>query len=388
MLSTELEQSTPSELLLLQKYVKLGQKHLEKHLTEEELSSLSSLGKIEKHTEEEMSADRPEFVGNTSMILNSVFTAILGMWLGISGFLGFHLDSPWLFFSLLAFCGLLGAFLGFQSNKLIKYKAQNSIDQRKTKNIELNLLKIINRNRENEIREKIHSLDQLLKEMKIQGADLSELSMQEFNDYEICLNWLSQTDRAVKDLYQNKVVSQAFLAEVEEVKTFLNNHLTNDQKRKKEGALGMIQKLSSSPIQPSMPTQSWIQANFQTLIVSLTPVLLGGFSSLFVYLGGATRIADDMGQRNLFHFLNQPHVKYTELVIALSITAYFGFTFLYMNRKAFRREQELAKIQTLLTREETKLELLDDKFLKIKQIEQIMKPICKLHQFLKKIIKE
>jgi hypothetical protein len=386
-MKSELSQLTPSELLLLQKHLKLGKKHLLRRLNDEEISYLFGLEKIDLQTQKKLGVYAPEFLGNMSLALNSIFTAILGTWSGMSGLLKFKLSLP-IFFSLLAFCTLIGGWIGFNHYKLIKKTTDDALEKEKSRVVEIQILKILNHQRKAEINRKIVEINEILQCLKIEGIELLDSLNHQLNDYEICLNWLNQTEKALKELHSDELSTDVFFAEIEKTKTLLQEQLLENSKRKEGAVVEILRKLGAAPIQPHVSIQNWLKSNFRNLIVSLTPVIFGGFSSLFVYLGGAPKLAEETGLSNLASFLGNPEVKYIELAIAACITVYFSLAFLYVNHHAFKRDQELAKTEVLLDREETKLDLLDDKLLKIKQIAEFMKPLENVYSVLKKLTQE
>lgn len=383
---SDLKHFAPLELLLLYKHVKLGKKHLRHWLSEEEIAEILALTREDQETEREIKADTSEVIGGVSLVLNTIFTATFGAWMGISGFLKLSLNKPFLFFSLLLFCSLVGGYIGFFQYQFTKKAAQNAVDQKQMKEIELSILKTLKFHRSSEMEHKRHDLNDLLKKLHIDGMELLDIPAEEFDDHEVCLNWLNQIDRAIKDLEKNKEMAHFFSTEVKAVKSALEEAKARDQKRKKGLIAHIVHKLTDSLAHPPLPSSSWVRDHSRQILISLTPVLLGGFSSLFVYLGGAPRIAEEMSQTKLYEFLSQPVVKYTELVMAIGMTCFFAYSSVHSNWKSFKRDQEWKKITALTTREETDLQLMDDQFLKMKQVEDVMKPIGRMYLAFKKLL--
>lgn len=384
--ANELKQLSPLELLLVHKHIKLGKKHLHEWLSDEEMEQLLLLVKKDKEAEKGMDADTPEFVGRISLALNTIFTATFGAWMGVSGFMDLSLNKPFLFFSLLGFATLMGGLIGFHNYQYTRKEAKNAIEEKQIKMITTNILKTLNQYREEELENKFSNLNEILKKLQISGIELLNLPPHEFNDHKVCLNWLYQTDRAIKDLEKNEQMAHLFSAEIKAVQTSLEGDIDRDNRRKKAFSSSVIHKLTGYSIQPPARTPSWVRTNFRSIFISMIPVMLGGFSSFFVYIGGAPRIAQEMSQTELYTFLVQPKVKYIELVTALGMTLFFAYSSVYLNWKAFKRDQELKKIDAIVMKEEMQLELIDDKFLKVKQVEDVMKPISRLYTAFKKMI--
>ncbi len=385
MLNQTLEQLTPIELLLLQKHVKKGKEHLKKWLSNQEVSELFQLGKIDSESKKAVDADKTEFLGSITAVLNTVLTATLGAWMGVSAFTGFHTNSASFFYGILSSCIALGAFVGYENYKMTKNTAKEAVEKERIKTVELNILTELNHKRSVEIREKIRELDQMLTEMNIKGIEAVERPSNELNDHEVCLNWLNQADKVVRELDEKGPFSLLFTTELDQARFLLLAALAEDQGKNKQAATQILTKLADASYQPRVDMGWWITSNFRSIVLSLIPTLFGVFSSLFVYLEGAPKLAQQMGQYDLYFYLNRVDVKEMELKGAIAITIYFCLAALYNNWKAFKRDQELSNMDTLLTREETKLELQDDKFLKLKRIDAVIKPLYRLYTSLKKI---
>jgi hypothetical protein len=381
-----ISQLTPTELLLLQRHLKLGKSHLKKYLSPKEISVLFSISNLDQETERQIEADTPEMVGGISLILNSVFTAILGAWTGTSGFLELSLDRPLYFYLVVLACLIVGGFVGYHNFQFMRKNAQEALEQEESKAIELNLLKIINQRRETEIAEKWNELKAILTKLGIQGIGLLDQPLEELNDHEVCLKWLDQAYRSVEQLEKGPSLARVFVAEIDDAKSSLSKELAVDQKQRK-GIYGtMIGKLTAAPLSSTYRQRPWLIANFRSIVVSFIPALLGGFSSLCVYLSGAPRLAEEMEKNELYHFLSIPEVKYIELAIAIGITFFFAYSSAHSNWKSFQRDEKLNEIQSRVTKEETRLGLADDRLLKIKQISNVMKPIYRLYQALNKLV--
>lgn len=386
MLQEEIEKLTPIELIVLQKHVKLGKEHLEESLKEQEVGRLYELGELYKTTEKKVGNDLPEFVGSLTLALNTVFTTVLGGWMGLSGFLEYGQNAFPLLVPILFVCAFLGSLVGFLNYRSTKKNGERTIEKLKFKTIELNILKKLNNHREKEIREKIQAIHEYLRPFQIKGLEALELSAKDFNDHEVCLSWLGQVEHAVKDFRNHELLARSFFYELQEIRASVEEDLKEFQKRKNREAIRLVDKLGTSSLKAPIPSlRSWIRARLRFLITSFIPTLFGGFSSLFVYFGGAPKMAREMGRGDLFQFLSDLHTKHIEVGIALCITVYFAYSFLHLNMKMFQRDREVYKMDCLIANEEVKLELLDDRFLKIKRIEEVMKPMAHLHRAFKRI---
>jgi TRAP-type C4-dicarboxylate transport system permease small subunit len=72
-------------------------------------------------------------------------------------------------------------------------------------------------------------------------------------------------------------------------------------------------------------------------------------------VGGIPNIARELGFVNLANFLIQPTSRVVEIAIALLITCYFAFSFIYSSKKNWQRQTVLEQIKTELLDLETQL---------------------------------
>jgi hypothetical protein len=328
----QLAHLTPIELLLLQKHIKLGKEHLSQTLSSKEIAELFDLTAFDKQTEQTISTDALEISGKMSLAINTIFTSTLGLWMGLSGFLRYSLDSIGIFVLILLFATFVGGSIGFLNYQITKKEACKSIENKKKKTIEILILKNLNQQRKKQINDKVQEIESILKNLKIK--DRLDLADPQFNDHQICLKWLNQID--IQEIQEKKEIGAAFKSQLEAVKKGLQEHLARDQKNRESGLAKMIQKLKKSSIHPSIVTWgSWIRKNIRQIIVSLAPIGLSSFSSAFVYFDGAPRIAKEMGETELYQFLTQPFIRYLEIGVALCISIYFVIAFFQVNLKAF-----------------------------------------------------
>ena len=345
-----LHELAPADLLLLQKHVKLGKKHLENCLTQEEVDTIFDWIKLDPEIEEMLSSSSLETTGHVSLAFNTILTSILGFWLGLSSLLNWKLLSSATLITVLLLSFSVGGYIGFQAIVFRRRMTQNLLDKRKFKHLEIQIVKKVNAVREKELNEVRSSLSSLL-----QNANVN-VSPQTLAD--------SKTD--VNKLYWESISS---LKETDPIRDQMEKKIRLDQKYNRDHQVfkKISKKLSQSSISNPINLKSWIQGNFNRLIIELFPTILGGASSLFVYIGGTQALTEELGHSPWIDFLEKPSVKIAELVLVWFITLYFGFSYFWMNRKAFKREQEMAKTDAELIEEEKRLDSLSTRLLNIKE---------------------
>src|SRR4051812_5405172 len=77
----------PTDLLLLQKHIKLGKKHLERCISPQEIDAIFACVPCPRKAEEALAATPMEVVSQVVVVCNTVLTATLGLWFGLTGLL-------------------------------------------------------------------------------------------------------------------------------------------------------------------------------------------------------------------------------------------------------------------------------------------------------------
>jgi hypothetical protein len=371
---TQLHNLTPTQLLFLQKHIKLGKDHLEQILSPNEIRDLFQIATVPAPTKRELSTTKIEIAGVSALVVNTILTATLGAWMGLSGFLQLNMHSIPRFIGILTFSISFGALIGYQNGRFRINASKATLDKRKLQDLELSILNELSSQRKEEVKAKQAELKNLLKNLNI-DVDIDELEQKK--DYQkVCLNWISYLIEHVQN-HRVGEFTDLFISELEDLKLDFTHKTKKEVKKVNERDQFniIVEKLSEVSIQPPVVLPSWIKTNLDRLIVELMPTVFGGFSSLFVYLGGAPQLAQQFGKPELFEFLMRPEIKTIEFLSAILVTLYFAFSFLYLNRKAFLRDQEIAKMQIYLTREENMMDVLDDLLLKVKELIRVMQPI-------------
>jgi hypothetical protein len=380
-----LEWLTPEKLVVIQKHLKLGSKHILKCLSQEEWQKFYELAQLDSKTRAQLRLDKVELAGPATLALNSILTAALGGWMGFSGFIGLSLNSPILFIFILSIASLVGLALGYQNYQFTKQSAEKAIEKRRLQDIELYLLNELIKNRKREIKEKHKELIYVLNSMHIAKEDINEgLQYEKFGSDFQCIAWLSEFEKIVKKTHKDEVLYHDILKEIDENKKKTKEKLKFYEKIKENDFFFTLQKLFDAKIDSREANPSWFRANFKNLIIGLIPTFFGGFSSLFVYLNGVPNIAQSMGKTKTFYFFIDSRVKYIELSIAALITIYFAASFIYLNRKTFKRYREVTKTDAIIIQEEGKVALLSDQLLKVKEVLSCMSRIFSIYKIIKR----
>jgi hypothetical protein len=389
----DLDHLTVAELIILEEHIKIGEKHLKKHVTEEEFHELLALPDISEKSAGRIKSTDTEIAANLSLVLNTIFTATFGAWMGYSGFLGLDLFSGWTFGFIVFIAACLGGFIGYQNVQATKGQARNSIHLQKFQMLQLKILEKIKQ-------KKTQEKDQLIQNINHQFRSLSEGSFagSKSNTLDLFAEWDAKLKEIIHDkmsLFEHVAAKNLFMNELSTIQLDLKRVMSNypqdenieviHENAKNRHLASYLQKLINVSPKRSVSPPDWLESSKQSILIGLAPTLLGGFSSLNVYLGGVPLILKNYGREDLAALLANPKVKAIELTISLLITFYFGFSFLYANRKNFKRQRELAKSAQLIIQTESTLTLLDAWTIKLKELKSSLDRLVRMYTLIKSL---
>ncbi len=156
-----LEHLTPPELLTFLRHLELGEEHLKQILTKEEFQQLLTLESLDSKTAQKLDADRTELTGKFIPTLHSIFTTLVGLWLGLSGLLGWSLGSRERLFFVVTFAGLTGALIGYSNYRFTQKLGRSALNKRKLQSLQMDVLTLLEKDRKQEIAEKKGSVEPL-----------------------------------------------------------------------------------------------------------------------------------------------------------------------------------------------------------------------------------
>ncbi len=377
---------TPPELIILQKHLELGKDHLVDYLGREGFQDLLALARLDKNVVEKLKTNDAETTGNLILGVNTIITGCFGGWMGLFGMLELDLRSPPVFYGLLSLATLVGATIGYLSFRLTKNTATAAIEAEQTLELEAKILKEIHVKRSQEIREIKEQLQCSLTELhpakKFSLKDLSTLT-----------EWAKEFDHVIEDKlssYKESPLYHFLQRETDTFRTTMSSYLDQMCEQGKDIEIvhpvseernqtlsPILQKLITDSPQISR-TSSWNRMKIGKLMLGLLPTLFGGFGSVFVYLTGGTSIAQAFEHDHLVATLTTPEAKFIKIIIAILVTIYFGFSFLYAHWKNHKRTIVIEKKREFLVKEEAALTLLDEKLFKLRKIKAGVEKIIEI----------
>lgn len=373
-----------TELLAFLRHLELGDEHLKHYLTKKEYEEMLSLETLDKKTAQQIDADKPELAGNVTLIMNSFFTATVGLWLGLSGFLGKSSHSPLSLAAVLFFATAGGAVIGLQNYKFTRGRGETSVRKTKLQALQMDILNQVSSERTKEINEKTDELNESLQKLRIKKTD--EKFTINFDDQKEMLKWIDKLDSVLEShilSYKDNEVYKVFAKEIEETRRELEKSLKEKTFSEEREFLPCFTKLIRHEGEEKIPRPSWLQANIMNLAISFIPTLFGSFGSTFVYFSGAPRFAEEFEHHQLSQLLTDPKLKKIELITSMLITLYFVVTFLYLNYKSFIRNRKYEENEEIIIKKKNHLRKLDDRLLKIKEAHNHMVRLATIFDDLK-----
>lgn len=374
----KIEDLSLPQLHVLLKHLNLGSDHLKLLLTSNQLEELYQTCRLAEKHHEQIAANRIETLGNMSLTINTIMTSTFGAWMGLSGCIGLGLGSYKILgiISFIAF--FVSGFIGYMSLSTTKNQAYLALDNQCLHQLQLTLLRLINEKTLTKIKAAafyLHTATFLLEnndlvESNKEAYPLFKTSTEAYTWYneleKILKNCLEQAEPfAAYSLYCKQINQMRYA-----IKKILGKHVkfleqldSFDEKGQKSfkflQTLPYLKILTNPsfaiPKSRTLAPSSWIHGNMKKLLLGLMPTVWGGFASMFVFVGGIPNVTRELGFISIADFLSQPEARVFEILMALAVTTYFAFSFLYSSKKTWQREKLLEKTEKEIANEEALL---------------------------------
>lgn len=413
MSTLQLENLNLSELEILLAHVRLGEGHLKKQLNPSQFEHLLRLGTLNLEQKQKVSSNKIEKSGSIALVLNTIITSVFGAWMGFSGFMGLALNSYVMLIGITSLATIISLKIGYFSFKLTANNAQAALNNQKIHNLQLKILQLMRVKQDTLIESSIKHLNyswEYVKEKSVMGEEpftqKESTPWYNFETPDEFLKWMDAFSAAVRhkiDVIQdNKIYSfycERLLTILQKTKDYIDVNYLIQQTKNSIGELthptdsSYLPILSLAPIlSRGQPIQKkWFVNNYLDIFVGLFPTLLGGFASMFVFLTGGPNLAKELGLFNWESMLRHPTARVIEFSIAISLTLYYGGSFIYNNYKNYIRSQELDKtkravhdIEKADLEHHRKLTVLSNLKRKTKRIINIYTAIANIHECLSK----
>lgn len=357
----ELKDLSYLELHIMVEHLRLGLDHLKKYLEPAQLNELLQNSHLDASQKDTIAADTAEKTGNLALVINTIITSVFGAWMGLSGFIGLNMGSIVVLLVVVCIATVISGTIGYQSFMLVKTQAEQALQQQRLNNLQIKVLQLIHEKRKQNIEKVIAYLHQTASQINSNVSNKREsyLPNTSFNKKDEILNWL-QCLKKVIDIkikqHSNAEIYQIYIRHLKLAMKQLRRMLAKNLDITKDFTdkpVGKAQQNNSSYIKvltnPTLITpkkkpskHAWWRVNLRAITVGLAPTILGGFASMFVFLGGAPSISNALKLYQLEALLTSIPAKIIEFAMAVCLTFYFGYSHIHTNRKSFERRQELA----------------------------------------------
>lgn len=405
-----LEDLSFTELHILLGHLRLGMDHLKQLLSPQQFQELIHWSGLTQDQKEKITSDKAEKTGNLALVINTILTSTFGAWMGLSGCFGSSLGS----LKMLTFVGLLAFFvsgvLGYISLKYTKNQARQAVNTQRLHNLEFYLLQMINQKLDKKMETEIQYLNTaifLLEQDKEQANDVKNIP-QTFDNALEAFSWLKHLKGALKQRTEHlnhTLVYLLYWSEfskiIKRIRKIFTKHMpvVEDLAEEPEDKPAQQEDYDTSHVSflklltdPAFAiskfrtsASSWFKGNVGSIMLGLIPTIWGGFASMFVFVGGFPNIARELGLISVANFLIQPWARVIELMLALTVTLYFGFSSIHLSRKLFQRKQLLDKTQKEITNEETRMLEKNHKLQLLLKVRTQIQKVVSIFNVLKKI---
>jgi hypothetical protein len=403
--STFLKNFNIVQLNALLKHVRLGLMHLKKILNPQELENLFERSEITPKQHKNMKADAQEKAGNISILSNTLITSILGIWLGLSGFIGLGLKSVIILTLIVIITMITCGWVGYASFKLTAKKATDSLQQKKLHLLEIEILKELTTKHTEELNQTIEditsalcNLDLSLKKSLRKQHNLTKklqnhLKNTSFYQYieRITHKYLPKSASlnvhpAVKNKIDQLLAEITALKQAElTIKASAQQKTTTKEFDKSENN-NYLKKLTtpSNIDEPIITSQhQWLKSNIIDIITGIAPTLLGSFASMFVFLTGVPEILQAFNINAKGFLQHQTAIQIICISCAFLLALYYCYAYLHSNHKNFLRSRELKKTEKQIAEANDQLSTTVTQLNKLRQIKSIVQELAFLHLMIK-----
>ncbi len=336
--------------------IRLGSDHLKKIMKSGHFCLLLNFSQLDEIQSKALAADKTEKIGNVILMINTFLTSIYGTWLGLSGCIGCSLNSLPALTLVTSMAFLTGGIMGYISLKNTKSQASQAMIKLKLLNLQLKMSQMINKRIDCKIEQNMKTLFHLVEFESIKESAKTIRITSE-------TAWIGH----LKQILKRRITQPQYVSVISEIrkinktinKIFSKFYHSLKKKNPKSLLANPLQNMLffqfpflkdlANPTLAISKTEKGRpdpinKKNLREIFLGLVPTLVGGFSSLFVFIGGIPDIAKAIGLTQLSHFLTQPKMRTIELMLAVIIAIYFGYSNFHSIQKNKQRNKLLDEV--------------------------------------------
>lgn len=361
--------------------IRLGPIHLKNKLTTQQWKNLLKRQELNKQEYKRLTDTIIEKIGQSSLVLNTIITSVFGAWMGFHAFTDSKIDSIFQLALVTSLTFILSAIFAFFSFKFIKSNASAAMDKQKLLNLEQEIIELIRTKNEIECNHLIKNTNQHL-QLLLKRADKLTFShnLQKIKGYiDVCKNFkqLLKVISTIEQVFTKKSYYRIFDSKLtilradftDYIATISNEEENLSELKGKETQLIDALLNSKRPDLPKFNFFHWIKKNYLLIIVGLFPTLFGCFASMFVFLSGGPDLVKALGFWSLFQSIKHPTAQLFEFLIAVTMTIFYGFSFVYNNYKLYIRQTQEEKTNKIITDIEHQNTIIENELIILTQIQ-------------------
>ncbi len=377
------------ELKTIISSLRSGTDYLKRNLTAKQFVFLLKKGALDKQQKKFFNIRHIEWVGQASIVINTVITGIFGAWLGFHGFAGLKISSTFQFkfLGVLTFL-LCGLFAFFSFKNTYKTAKQVKINQ-KILNVQHKVTLLLIEKLQHSEAHLVKEMNQLIKNLTKNLKSVNKWPyIANVDEFKQRLPNLFELIKAITSTYPHHITthletrSALILNDLSEKLTDSASMASASKKSSRLQGLFIALLKSKPPALPKISFWQWLKQNRLTLLVGFFPTLFGCFGSMFVFLSGGPDVAKSFGFYTAFKIITHPTHRVIEFISAVLLTMYLGSSFAYNNYKLFNRNSKLEQTNKKIAKLDKKVAELERSIKNYRHIIHYLTTLFQLYEFI------
>lgn len=394
-------------------HLQFGLDHLRRYLTDKQLMDLLDYAIIKPERKENIKADALERYGYILLMVNTVFTCIIGGWLATFGLLGISAASTkYLLIFVIFAASILGGVFGYFSFKKVKSESYTAINMQKLLNLQAELLRIIKEKKLRAVKTTISDLNNKSNVLNKGDHFQTIRALEDPHDFkQEFIKWLNilldkiniethylRKNKIFKLTIERLMLLQSRMRRVADKVIGLKSETNsfdlsvndgriqeksqlNSKKKEEKSFIAVLTNLAVVLPKEKVKKEHWLKGNLYSLLNGLAPTVFGSFCSLFTYFQGLPDLAVELGLVKFNRILGSYTAKSIVLILIMLITIYFVYLFVYINRKSCERQKERDAIEKLIANMENELVELNTKLNMLRKVKRYFDEIVNILSF-------
>lgn len=361
------------QLQIVLEHLKLGRNHLERQLTPKQFKELESYGTISRHEKSVFKINKMEEFSHLAMVLNSVITGILGVWMGFAATMEIDASANIILVAGISlFCGgIMSVGILFSKMK----ETRRNMSYQKLQIFESNVFSAIYQKQKERLNKCVENLKKRYRQ--IEGKEI-EKEPETFEKKADFFSWFYLFHRAIykkiielpkEHVFQGRVdeimqilkkAESIFIQKAELVASFGASINPNKKVISSHGkhVLEILVDPSLSRLNEEVRKKNWHKKELFEIVFSLFPTILGALGSILMWCNSGHLLHGLIDIQSFESYLPGVCVSYLKMSVVVFFTTTFLFLYCYLQKKSYERMANMdAKKQELLNQEASTVKL-------------------------------